>query len=536
MATSAINASGSSDLPYTTNGPQTVSAPSSNSLLGDLGSLGSDLGSLLSGSGSLSSIGSDLSNLAGNPTVQAGTLIGAGEYEAGQAQKQTAGLTSQLTTPAQPFVSGANTELSQTLSGLTGNGAAPPAGSSVAQQETAAKELGDVATQYGTGQLTTAQQAQVQQYIQQQQQEIRSQLANQGVTDSSVLAMYDEQIQNNAAQLTQSLVSQNLGISEQALSSVQSTYNTLLNQSISQFTAGMGPIEDAVNLTVQQNTAISGELNSLFGQIARGLSGASGSSGSGSNGSGSSGSASSLGSLLKGASSLYGDLAGTSLAAYGSGAPADAAVASQLGDVSSLGDVGDQGLSDLMASEGFSSAGGAAAGAAGASLPAGMSAAVGAAPTAAELGTTADAVGGGASGAGMGAAAGAAGALAGAALPLALAALVPYNSGFSIGEINSMEQDVANATQANGGPINAGYVLNPDGTVNQAHAQSLNDLYTLIGDNSDEFTKAGGQDAVVQFLASLGYGPLFAGSAPITSPAPGGRGWLGGGYTGKVLA
>src|SRR6185312_6057710 len=257
----------------TLNAPQSVSSGSTsgasssgNSLLGDLGSLGSDLGGLFTGSGSLSSLGTDLSNLFSNPTVDAGALVGAGEYEAGQAQKQTAGLTSQLTTPSQPFVQGGATQLSQTLSGLTGSGTAPPPGSSMAQQEAAAKELGDVATQYGTGELTSAQQSQVSSYIAQQKAQIRQQLANNGVTDSSVLETYDQQIDDNAAQLTQQLTAQNLGISEQALTSVQSTYNTMLNQSISQFTAGMGPIEDAVNLTVQQNTAISGELNSLFGQ------------------------------------------------------------------------------------------------------------------------------------------------------------------------------------------------------------------------------------------------------------------------------
>jgi hypothetical protein len=181
--------------------------------------------------------------------------------------------------------------------------------------------------------------------------------------------------------------------------------------------------------------------------------------------------------------------------------------------------------------------------------------AVGSAATAAELGTTADALapivtsgaaGGAAAGAGGGAAAGgaggtaaggaalgAAGALAGVALPIALAAFMPDNPGFGIGELQSMEQQIANATKANGGPINAGYALNPDGTINQAHSQTLNDLYTLIGDDWTEFKHAGGTGPIDSLLTSLGYGNLLAPQQPITSPAPGGRGWLGGGYTGK---
>lgn len=397
MAASDINASGSSDLAGLS-GPQSIPSASSSGSSNFLSNLGS--------------LGSDISGLLGNSTVDAGLLIGAGEYEAGQAQNQTAGLTSQLTTPAQPFVTGANTELSNTEYGLTGQGTAPAQGSSIQQQEQAAQELGTVATQYGTGQLTDAQNQQVQQYIQQQQQEIRSQLASQGVTDSSVLTMYDEQIQNNAAQLTQQLVSQNLGISQQALSSVQNTYNTLLNQSISQFTAGMGPIEDAVNLTVQQNTAISGELNSLFGQIARGMAGASGGSSGTSGSQGVTGAINSASNIASDISNLFSGA--TSLSSYASGAPADAAVASQLGDVSSLGDVGDQGLSSLLSSEGFSSAGGAAA--AGAGLPAGVGAAVGAAPTSAELGTTAGTLGESSAALGGGASAGSLGALGSAGL------------------------------------------------------------------------------------------------------------------------
>jgi hypothetical protein len=508
MAASDINASGSSDLAATVSAPQTVTAPSSNSgssssFLGELGSLGSDLGGLFTGSSTLSSVGSDLSSLLGNSTFDAGALVGLGEYEAGQAQKQTAGLTSQLTTPAQPFVSGANTELSQTLAGLTGNGTAPPAGSSIAQQEQAAKELGDVATQYGTGQLTSAQQQQVQQYIQSQQQEIRSQLASQGVTDSSVLTMYDEQIQNNAAQLTQQLTAQNLGISEQALTSVQSTYNTLLNQSISQFSAGMGPIEDAVNLTVQQNTAIAGELNSLFGQIARGMSGASGGSGGGrsSSGGGSSG-AGTLGTVAKLGSDLYSWLnGGDTLSAFGS--QAASGTAAELGS--------------------------AAAPAIAADTASALAPAVGAAPTAAELGTTADALAPFATSAApeaasaaapaasaaapaasssLGTAASAAGAL---AIPAAIFA--SYESTNPVNESAAWWQGLLSDAQSS----------DPN-TANQAKLTIANDYLNGGGDFPLTQAQMSALGITPQYLASI--------SQQITSPSPGGKGWLGGGYTG----
>lgn len=268
-----------SDLDSSLDSDATGALSDASSALSGTSSTGDSSSSLLSG---LGSILGDIGSAATSPLGEAGILAGLGEYEASEAQSQTASLTSQLTTPAQPYVAGAESELSQTLSGLTGSGTAPPAGSSIAQQETAASELGSVADQYSTGQLTTAQQQQVQQYIQSQQQSIQQQLANQGITDGSVISMYDQEIQNNAAQLTQSLINQNLTMGQQALTSAQQTYSTLLNQSISQFTAGMGPIEDAVNTTIQQNTQIASMLNQLFGNIGKMLAGSGSGSGSGS--------------------------------------------------------------------------------------------------------------------------------------------------------------------------------------------------------------------------------------------------------------
>lgn len=276
LDSSGLDLSDSAILGTGSSGALSTTGADSSDALSSIDSSGSS-SSLLSG---LGSILGDIGSIATSPLGEAGILAGLGEYEASEAQSQTASLTSQLTTPAQPYVSGAESELSQTLSGLTGSGTAPPAGSSIAQQETAASELGSVADQYSTGQLTTAQQQQVQQYIQSQQQSIQQQLANQGITDGSVISMYDQEIQNNAAQLTQSLINQNLTMGQQALTSAQQTYSTLLNQSISQFTAGMGPIEDAVNTTIQQNTQIASMLNQLFGNIAKALGGSSSGSGS----------------------------------------------------------------------------------------------------------------------------------------------------------------------------------------------------------------------------------------------------------------
>jgi len=254
-----------------------------------------------------SSILSGLGSILGSPLASAASMVGLGEYEASQAQSQTKGLTSQLTGPSQPLVQGGVTEAGAAMQGLTG---APVTTGSLGQQETAAANLGKIATDYSTGQLTPAQQQQVQQQVQAQQQNIRSQLAQQGITDASVIAMYDQQIQDNAAQLTQQLITQNTQLASSALGTVQQTYSNILNQAISQFGAGMGPIEDAVNLTVQQNTAIANGLQSLFGQIARGFSGASGTAAGGAT----AGIASGLSGIMSGISNLLGLGSGTGLA------------------------------------------------------------------------------------------------------------------------------------------------------------------------------------------------------------------------------
>jgi hypothetical protein len=218
-----------------------------------------------------SQILSGLGSIIGSPLVSSGALIGLGESAAAQQQSQTAGLTSQLTTPAKPFVQGGVSELQAAQQGLSGK---PVTTGSIGQQEATAANLGNVAQQYSTGQLTSAQQLQVQQQAQAQKQQIAQQLASQGITDSSVIDMYNQQVDNNTAILTQQLTTQNIGIAAQAQAAVQQTYSSLISDAISQFGAGMGPIEDAVNLTIQQNTQIAASLQNLFGQIARGFSGA----------------------------------------------------------------------------------------------------------------------------------------------------------------------------------------------------------------------------------------------------------------------
>lgn len=163
-----------------------------------------------------------------------------------------------------------------------------------------------------------------------------------------------------------------------------------------------------------------------------------------------------------------------------------------------------------------------------------------AASAAAPVAATAPAATSAATGAGLGV--GGATALGAAALPLALAAFVPYNSGFSGPEVQGMLNDISAATKANGGLLNAGSGISNGSVSNPQLANAYQDLTTLIGDNPEEFSKSGGTSPIVQQLTAMGYGGLLGnggllnGASPITTALSGSKtGWLGGGYRPGVV-
>ncbi len=328
------------------------------------GGSGFDWGSILSGLGGIASgIGGALTS----PLGSAATMIGLGESAASKAQSDTKNLTSQLTGPAQGFVQGGVNEQALAQKGLTGT---PVTDGSIGQQEQAAAAAGQVAVQdmqaVASGKLPQVYEQQIQQQMQAQQQQIRQQLASQGITDGSVLAMYDQQIQDNSNQQRQQILNNLQTQGAQAQQMVQQTYTNLLNDSIAQFGAGMGPVQDAVNLTVQQNTQIANGLQSLFGQIARGFSGAS-SGGAGGTGAGTGGSSLSqigqgIGKLFGGGTDTSGITSGINAsigADYGS-LGSDLAASTASSEASVASDVAASNTDWLSGLGGFNAAGGAA--------------------------------------------------------------------------------------------------------------------------------------------------------------------------------
>lgn len=228
---------------------------------------GTDTSSLLSSlsSGVTSFLGSPLGSL-----TEFGTLAGLG-LEQANAQKTTNDqLAGSLTATGAPFSAAGAAELSQLTGGPQVGG---PRGASIADQTTAAANLGKIATQYSTGNLTPAQQQQVADYVSQQKASAIQELSNRGITDpnSDQYKTAMQQIDNNAAELGQSLITQDTQLAQGALTAVQNTYSNLINQALSESEFGFSTQEAGVMTQIQSDTALAQSLNGLFAGIAQGI-------------------------------------------------------------------------------------------------------------------------------------------------------------------------------------------------------------------------------------------------------------------------
>ena len=233
------------------------------------------------GSSVLSDLGSFLSSPLGN-VAEFGTLAGLGLSEANSQKSENDSLAGSLSATGAPYTAAGSAELAQLSGGPSVGGAE---GAAITSQQQTAAQLSAQANTYSTGQLTSAQNSQVQSYIAQQKAQLNTQLAASGNIDSSAQQAGYQQIDNNAAQLTQQLINGNLTMAEAAQTSVGQTYSTLLNQALSSSEFGFSTQEAAVQTQIQSDTALAGQLQQLFAGIAEGfgssLSGKSGGSGVG---------------------------------------------------------------------------------------------------------------------------------------------------------------------------------------------------------------------------------------------------------------
>lgn len=223
----------------------------------------------------LSTIGSDLSGAAktaGNwlnsPTgqnVMSALPIGAALYEQGRANTNAVNLTNAITGAARPQLNLGNATVGQ----LQGQGnVGGPMGQYISGATGAANTLANTAQQYATGQLTPAQQQQVQQYANAAKSQVASQFSR-GNLDSSARMTSNEAIDNNAAMLAQNLVAGNLQMSAGALNAVNQTYSTLLTNALNQAGLGTDATAKAVQLQLQNNQQLQQLMQQIFSGIAQ---------------------------------------------------------------------------------------------------------------------------------------------------------------------------------------------------------------------------------------------------------------------------
>ena len=191
-----------------------------------------------------------------------------GMYQAGQAQQRTNQLAGQISALGQPYSQAGAQQLGQLYGGPQAPG---PAGVLTAESTGAAQELGQVAQQYGTGNLTPAQNTQVQSYVSQQRAMVDQQLGASGNLNSSARAAAYQQVANNAAMLTQQLIQGNIQMAQGALDSVQKTFSSILNQALGSSEFGLSATSEAVQLQVQSDLQIQQSMNQLMGALAQGL-------------------------------------------------------------------------------------------------------------------------------------------------------------------------------------------------------------------------------------------------------------------------
>jgi hypothetical protein len=280
--------------------PTTGAVGTSGNTTGTSGNSGkSTLGNLLSG------VTSALGSSAGTTAEYAG-LAALGESEAASQQSTLNSNAAQLASLGVP-------QYTAGVSQLGTVGAAAPA-VNTGLIDNAGTELGIAAQNlnaYQTGRLTPSQQAALDQQTQQQKQAIAQQFASQGATGSAAEASALQQVDNNALAQKQTYLNSDFSTAQSAQSQAQTTFGTILSQSLSEITAGVQPIESAIQTLITGDAQIAQSLEQFFGALGEGYgkavgggttssspakssgsSGSGGGSGSGNSGGGSKGSGS----------------------------------------------------------------------------------------------------------------------------------------------------------------------------------------------------------------------------------------------------
>lgn len=266
--------SASPPIPTTAPGATPTAAPSTPSSGFNLGSLGS--------------LGTTLGNLA--PSLLAG---GIGLSQAKGAQNQSAAFAAQLTALGGPYTAAGQQLLkqwqSQQITPAQQNVVSTLNAQGTALESSAAplSAIAQAAYQnYQSGTLPAADEQRLKDQVASQKQQLRQQLASAGITDSTILAGQDQQIENQAQLTRQQLLdarfatgnvaydqwltstTQGQALQAEAAKFAATSLDTMLTQSLNLGAEGMAPITQAIQLQIQSDAALSAQVNQLMGNLA----------------------------------------------------------------------------------------------------------------------------------------------------------------------------------------------------------------------------------------------------------------------------
>lgn len=243
---------------------------------------------LLSSLGSLIPSASTLAGLA--PTAAAGAI---GLAQAKSSQQQNQALANQLAALGGPYTAAGQKLLAQWQSGQISPAQQNVVGTLNKQGQTlmdSAAPLSAIAQaayqNYQSGTLPPADEQRLNDQVAAQKQQVAQQLASAGITDSTILAGQNAQIDNQAKITRQQLLdarfatgnqaydqwlsatTQGQALQAEASKFAASSLDTMLTQSLNLSAEGMQPIEESIQLEMQSNNALSAQVNQLMGNLA----------------------------------------------------------------------------------------------------------------------------------------------------------------------------------------------------------------------------------------------------------------------------
>lgn len=260
-----------------------------------LTSSASDALSSLSGGSALSSVLNSLGINSSNLGALAPELAvaGVGLAQAKSAQNDAAQQAASLKAPSENLLNAGNSLLSQFQSqqltpsqqqfvDFTSTEGQAIIDSGAGLQAIATQAFGN----YASGQLPQADEMQLQQQVSSQKQQIAQQLGSSGMQDSSVLAAYNQQIDNQAMVTRQNLLdarfqtgvtayntwlnstTQGIQVKQAGAQFAQSSFQDMMNDSLQLESAGMSGLTQSIALTIQSDDQLSQSVSQLMGNLA----------------------------------------------------------------------------------------------------------------------------------------------------------------------------------------------------------------------------------------------------------------------------